>query len=287
MTRLSRRQFLAALSATAAAAPFSPILDRWLPRVLAQGSQHHLYISRNGTPVTNVQRAVALAGGIQTFIGHDDAVVLKPNDQWPLQGYTHTQALKALIDVILNRPGGFAGEIIIAEHVHRSAPPASDNALSGSYCWNMSSGYNRTNNWAEMNYLELVSDYHTRDINNVTAIPLYDTGQSTDFDGHGAERFSGRQTWLGAHHIHHRRQWPHSAPVACPAAICLQRQRDRSQEWCMEQRQLHGTAGEGDLSAHAQQSRQFQLRRLRRVDERAEMPSGHCRVFRIIRCLAA
>jgi hypothetical protein len=177
MTRLSRRQFLIALSVNAAAAPFTPLLDRWLPHLMAQGSQHHLYIARNGTPITNVQRAVALAGGIQTFIGHDDAVVLKPNGQWPLQGYTHTQVMKALIDVILNRPGGFAGEIIIAEHVHRD----STTALNGSYCWNMSSGYNRTNNWADMNYFELVNDYHTRGINNVTAIPLYDVGQSTDF----------------------------------------------------------------------------------------------------------
>jgi hypothetical protein len=81
--------------------------------------------------------------------------------------------MKALIDVILDRPGGFAGEVIIAEHVHRD--PAT--ALSGSYCWNMSSGYNRTNNWPDMNYLELVADYHARGIPNVTAVPLYDSGQ--------------------------------------------------------------------------------------------------------------
>ena len=196
MTRLSRRQFLAAAGMTAAAAPFMPLLDRWLPRLSAQGPQRHLYIARNGAPVTNVQRAVALAGGIQTFIGHDDAVVLKPNGQWPLQGYTHTQALKALIDVILNRPGGFAGEIIIAEHVHR----APDAALNGAFCWNMSSGYNRTNNWPDMNYFELVNDYHTRGIDNVTAIPLYDTGQSADFvtaTGPG-DLAAGQHGWVRA-----------------------------------------------------------------------------------------
>jgi hypothetical protein len=143
-----------------------------------------------------VQSAVALAGGIQTFIGHDDAVVLKPNGQWPLQGYTHTQALKALIDVILNRPGGFAGEIIIAEHIHRDPVTA----LGGSFCWNMSSGYNRTNNWPDMNYFELVSDYHARGINNVTAIPLYDSGQSADFvTATGpADLASGKHGWVRA-----------------------------------------------------------------------------------------
>ena len=196
MTRLSRRQFLAAVSVTAAAAPFTPLLERWLPHLMAQGAQHHLYIARNGTPVTNVQRAVALAGGIQTFIGHDDAVVLKPNGQWPLQGYTHTQSMKALIDVILNRPGGFAGEIIIAEHVHRD----STTALNGSYCWNMSSGSNRVNNWPDMNYFELVNDYHTRGINHVTAVPLYDVGQSTDFaQATGpADLAAGKHGWVRA-----------------------------------------------------------------------------------------
>jgi hypothetical protein len=131
-----------------------------------------VYVARNGTPVTNVQRVIALAGGIQQFIGYDDAVVLKPNGQWPLQGYTHTECIKALIDVILDRPGGFVGEIIIAEHVHRGATET----LADDYCWNMSSGYNRTNNWPDMNYFELVDDYHTRGIPNVTAIPLLDSG---------------------------------------------------------------------------------------------------------------
>jgi hypothetical protein len=105
MTRLSRRQFLKLLGTMMAATPLAPYFRQWAPRTLAPSQQHHLYIARNGTPVTNVQRAIALAGGIQTYIGYDDAVVLKPNGQWPLQGYTHTQALKALIDAILNRPG--------------------------------------------------------------------------------------------------------------------------------------------------------------------------------------
>jgi hypothetical protein len=146
----------------------------YLPLVSrSSGQQVHVYVARNGTPVTNVQQVIALAGGIQQFVGYDDAVVLKPNGQWPLQGYTHTECMKALIDVILNRPGGFGGEIIITEHVHRNPTEA----LTGSYCWNMSTGYNRTNNWPDMNYFELVNDYHTHSIPNVTAVPLYDTGQ--------------------------------------------------------------------------------------------------------------
>jgi hypothetical protein len=131
-----------------------------------------VYVARNGTPVTNVQSVIALAGGIERFIDHDDVVVLKPNGQWPNQGYTHTLCMKALIDVILNRPGGFAGEIIITEHVHRDP----DEALTGNYCWNMPASY-RVRNWPDMSYLELVADYHSDHTPNVTAIPLYDSGK--------------------------------------------------------------------------------------------------------------
>jgi hypothetical protein len=166
-TACTRRQFVSGLGALAAASLVRPC------GAGAQSTSVPVYVARNGTPVTNVQHAVALAGGIQAFVGYDDAVVLKPNGQWPLQGYTHTECMKALIDVILGRPGGFGGEIIIAEHVHRDP----STALNGSYCWNMSAGYNRTNNWPDMSYFELVDDYHSRGINNVNAVPLYDTGQ--------------------------------------------------------------------------------------------------------------
>lgn len=125
----------------------------------AGAATHHVYVARNGTPVTNVQAVIDLAGGIASFVGYDDVVVLKPNGQWRNQGYTHTLCMKALIDVILDRPGGFGGEVIIAEHVHRN----SSTAMSGSFCWNMSTS-NRHNNWPDMNYLELVADYHSKGI---------------------------------------------------------------------------------------------------------------------------
>jgi len=191
MSPLTRRQFLAGAAAALGGAALafarrltgtSPVQAQtlvltpqaYLPYVSRGPSQQrHIYVARNGTPVTNVQNVIALAGGIQQFVDYDDAVVLKPNGQWPLQGYTHTECMKALIDMILNRPGGFGGEIIITEHVHRDPTTA----LNGSYCWNMSAGYNRTNNWPDMNYFELVDDYHNRGIPNVTANPLYDSGQ--------------------------------------------------------------------------------------------------------------
>ena len=138
--------------------------------------KHHIYVARRCTPVNNVESAIALAGGIQQFVGRDDVVVLKPNGQWPNQGYTHTQMMKALIDAILNRPGGYAGEIIITEHVHRDP----NETLADRYCWNMSPG-NRQRNWPDMNYLELVSDYHQRGYANVSAILMSDAGGSSDW----------------------------------------------------------------------------------------------------------
>jgi hypothetical protein len=169
-------------------------LRRQRPSLLAQGPPVHIYVARNGPPVINVQGVIELAGGIESFIDYDDVVVLKPNGQWPRQGYTHTECMKALIDVILDRPGGFGGEIIIAEHVHRSP----STALSGSYCWNMSEGSNRQNNWPDMNYMELVSHYYDSGILNVTADPLYDTTQSSDWDivsGPG-DVAAGKQGWV-------------------------------------------------------------------------------------------
>jgi hypothetical protein len=178
-----------------------PLASRIFLPLVASGTDNpfHVYVARNGTPTTNVQSVVTLAGGIERFVGYDDAVVLKPNGQWPRQGYTHTECLKALIDLILNRPGGFIGEVIIAEHVHRPPPPAADNALSGNYCWNMSAGSNRQNNWPAMNFFELVNDYRTRGVPNVTAIPLYDSSQGDFMAVTGPEGLpNGMHGWVRA-----------------------------------------------------------------------------------------
>jgi hypothetical protein len=174
MSFLTRREFLKGVGMTTAAALLGSQPERQLPAAHAAG-QHHLYVARNGTPATNVQQAIALAGGIESFIDYDDVVVLKPNGQWPRQGYTHTECLKGLIDAILGRPGGFGGEIVVIEHVHRWP----EEALSGNYCWNMDSGDNRLNNWPDMNYFELVDFYHDEGFPNVTANPLYDSTQSS------------------------------------------------------------------------------------------------------------
>jgi hypothetical protein len=164
MPFLTRRQVLTGMAKALGGAALA-LVRHWfgMPAVQAQAppptriflplvssgaaGQFDVHVARNGTPTAKVQKVVELAGGIGRFVDYDDAVVLKPNGQWPRQGYTHTECLQALIEMILNCPGGFGGEVIIAEHVHRPPPPATDHALGGNYCWNLSAG-NRQNNFA-------------------------------------------------------------------------------------------------------------------------------------------
>lgn len=182
-----RRTGVAPAAAQTGSKLFLPLLAR------GAAQARPLYVVRNGTPVTNVQRVIAEAGGIERFVDHDDVVVIKPNGQWPNQGYTHTQCIKALIDVILARPGGFGGEIILTEHVHRSP----SETLADSYCWNMSVG-NRQRNWPDMNYLELIADYHSRGILKVTAAPMTDSDSSGDWtSATGPTNVSaGKHAWV-------------------------------------------------------------------------------------------
>ena len=76
-----------------------------------------IYHAVNGTPAQNVAAVFQQAyGGIENFIGRDDIVLLRPNLQWSRNGYTNTDIGMGLIDLILNRPGGFDGEIIVVEN---------------------------------------------------------------------------------------------------------------------------------------------------------------------------
>lgn len=104
----------------------------------------HIYHACNGTPVQNVAKVFEMAyGGIEGLIGKDDVVLLRPNLQWERNGYVNTEIGKATIDLILNRPGGFTGEIIVIEDQHRADPHLSpcsgwitdDKASNGPYNW--------------------------------------------------------------------------------------------------------------------------------------------------------
>jgi len=50
------------------------------------------------------------------LIGCNDVVILKVNGQWESRGGTNTDLLKSVIQVIVNHPDGFTGEIVVADN---------------------------------------------------------------------------------------------------------------------------------------------------------------------------
>ncbi|HVO40672.1 MAG TPA: DUF362 domain-containing protein [Spirochaetia bacterium] len=51
-----------------------------------------------------------------SLIGPADVVIIKVNSQWNERGGTNTDLVKSIIDSIVKRPGGFMGEIVIADN---------------------------------------------------------------------------------------------------------------------------------------------------------------------------
>lgn len=82
-----------------------------------------LYRAVNGSPSANMTRLITMMGGIESIVEPDDIVLIKPNVQWWNQGAPNLCALKTFIDLIMNRPGGFQGEVIIGENCHRGSQP--------------------------------------------------------------------------------------------------------------------------------------------------------------------
>jgi uncharacterized protein (DUF362 family) len=82
-----------------------------------------IYRSVNGSPEENMSRVIELIGGIERFVGPDDVVVIKPNVQWWNHGVPNLAAFGQFVEIIMNRPGGFNGEVVLGENVHRGAQP--------------------------------------------------------------------------------------------------------------------------------------------------------------------
>ncbi len=82
-----------------------------------------VFRSVNGKPDENLIKVIELAGRIEEIIGEYDVVVIKPNVQWWNQGAPNLLALKTFIELIMDRPGGFKGEVIVAENCHRGREP--------------------------------------------------------------------------------------------------------------------------------------------------------------------
>lgn len=82
-----------------------------------------IYKSANGTPEQNIEKVIELShGGIKNLIGLDDIVIIKVNGQQWNQGGNNLASIRRLVEMILNRPGGFKGEIIIADSNASSNP---------------------------------------------------------------------------------------------------------------------------------------------------------------------
>lgn len=96
------------------------------PHKVTVSSQSIIYRVLNGSPSENLTKVIELMGGIDKLIGENDIVVIKPNVQWWNHGATNLSALKTFVDLIMNRPSGFWGEVVIAENCHHGNEPWED-----------------------------------------------------------------------------------------------------------------------------------------------------------------
>ena len=76
---------------------------------VSENAKIPIYRSVNGTPAENMEKVIALAGGIGSFIGKNDIVVIKPNVQWWNQGAPNIGALYALYQNNHGTTGWFFG----------------------------------------------------------------------------------------------------------------------------------------------------------------------------------
>jgi hypothetical protein len=105
-------------------APVQGSTDRVRPnRRSAMSSATTIYRSVGGPPPENLAKVLDLLGGVANLVGDHNVVVIKPNLQWWNQGAPNIAATAALIDMIMERPGGFNGEVIIGENNHRGITP--------------------------------------------------------------------------------------------------------------------------------------------------------------------
>lgn len=121
-----------------------------LPSKITKGSESIIYRTINGTPSENIEKVFEIMGGIENIFGENDIVVLKPNVQWWNHGATNLAALKTLVDMIMNRPGGFMGEVIIAENCHRGNEPWTIEQSGWIRSYERNSDVNGINNFNEL-----------------------------------------------------------------------------------------------------------------------------------------
>jgi hypothetical protein len=151
--KMTRNSFLKKLliAISAVAFPFACKRDD-SPKVdpPAEDVSTKVFMVKNGTVGENIKKLLELIGGISRYILPTDIVVLKCNGQWPKQGYTNTECIKYVIDVILAIPG-FSGEVLICDNIQNASYDENRGFLA--------SPENRTNNWADHNWSTLAAEY--------------------------------------------------------------------------------------------------------------------------------
>ncbi|MBN1696442.1 MAG: DUF362 domain-containing protein [Spirochaetales bacterium] len=86
-------------------------------------SKATVYRSVNGSPAQNCEKVIELLGGIACLFGEHDVILCKPNVQWWNQGAPNIGALNRFVELVMGRPGGFYGEVVFIENVHRGCHP--------------------------------------------------------------------------------------------------------------------------------------------------------------------
>lgn len=119
-----RRTFLAVAGLSVASAACSGNDDAACPAGMggSEGevpeSSRRVALAKSGSPERNAAALLDAWGGAETLFGPEDVVVFKANSQWYAQGMTNTDVLETLIRAVLDRPGGFRGEIVVADNHH-------------------------------------------------------------------------------------------------------------------------------------------------------------------------
>jgi hypothetical protein len=120
----SRRDFLKTIFVTGGLLTTSlKVSGSQTQRKESQNSLETIYRAVNGTPADNLTKVIELMGRIEKIIGSDDVVLIKPNVRWWNQGAPNLMALKTFVDLIVERPGGFKGEVVLFENCHQGPSP--------------------------------------------------------------------------------------------------------------------------------------------------------------------
>lgn len=120
---VNRRQFIKKLLFALAFMIFRPIAYAKPVRKPMSNAKASVFRALNGSPEDNLLKVLDMMDGVRNYWGVNDIVIIKPNVQWWNQGAPNLSSLKTFVDMIMNQPGGFYGEVIIAENSHGGATP--------------------------------------------------------------------------------------------------------------------------------------------------------------------